>query len=87
MKENENMDILKYLRDFALIHQKMALSVHFAQAFPGELSESKEIVSKLHDETRNLEAEAISLATKILRLALQRVPNEEEVYKANDWWF
>lgn len=87
MNEHGNTDLLKYLCDFALIHQKMALSVHLKETFPSELPESKKIVGKLHDDTRAYETEALRLATEILRLALRRDPYEEEVYKANNWWF
>lgn len=86
MKEQEHSYLLECLRDFALIHQKMALSVHFTEAFPGELAGSKNVVSNLHDETRAYEAEALRLATEILRLSLEREPIEEEVHKANNWW-
>lgn len=87
MNNPENTELLKYLGDFALIHQKMALSVHLKETFPSELAESKSIVCKLNDETRAYEAEALRLATGILRLFLLRDPIEEDVYKANNWWF
>lgn len=87
MNDHTNTELLKYLGDFALIHQKMALSVYLGETFPAELAESKKTVSKLQDETRSYEAEALRLATEILRVSLKRDPDEEAVYKANNWWF
>lgn len=87
MTEHERSYLLECLRDFAVIHQKMALSVHFTETFPGELAESKNVVSKLQEETRVYETEALRLATEILRLSLEREPIEEEVHQANNWCF
>ena len=67
MTEQERIDHLKYLCEFAQIHQKMALSVHLEETYPVELADSTAMVKRLHEETRAYEEEANRLAAEILR--------------------